>query len=146
MKSFRLRKSILLGVALLLIAATVSACSGGTNATQPAATAAAAAEYRKINAADAKAMLESGAEITVLDVREQSEYDSGHIQGAVLLPSGSVQEKAAAVLPDKNAAIIVYCRSGARSGAAVRTLLSLGYTNVYDLGGLMDWPYEVVLD
>jgi phage shock protein E len=146
MKSYRLRKSILLGVALLLIAATVSACTGDTNAAQPEATVDNAAQYVKINAADAKEMLDSGAEITVLDVREQSEYDSGHIQGAVLLPSGSVQEKAAEVLPDKDATILVYCRSGARSGAAVRTLLSLGYTHVYDLGGLMDWPYEVVLD
>ncbi len=146
MKNSKFSKSLLLGVSLLLIAVTVSACSGGTTAAQPGATAETAAQYVKINAADAKEMMDSGAEIIVLDVREQSEYDSGHIQGAVLLPSGSVSTMAAEVLPDKDATILVYCRSGSRSGAAARTLLSLGYTNVYDLGGLMDWPYEVVLD
>ena len=73
-------------------------------------------------------MMDSGAEVIVLDVREQSEYDSGHIHGAVLLPSGSVSAMAAEVLPDKNATILVYCRSGSRSGAAARTLVSLGYT------------------
>jgi len=77
-------------------------------------------------------------------VREQSEYDAGHISGAVLLPVGSIAEKAAETLPDKNAVLLVYCRSGNRSKTASETLLGLGYTQVYDFGGIIDWPYDVV--
>ena len=80
----------------------------------------------------------------MLDVREQSEYDAGHIPGAVLLPSGSVQQMAADVLPDKDAKILVYCRSGNRSRTAANVLVSLGYTQVYDFGGIINWPYDVV--
>ena len=140
-------KVALLGISLLLIAAALTAC-GGTPATEDSAgqTAGAEAEYHTISAKDAKEMLDSGAAVTVLDVREQYEYDSGHIPGAVLLPSGSVKEKAAETLPDKDATIFVYCRSGSRSGAASRTLVSLGYTQVYDLGGISSWPYDVVMD
>ena len=146
MKSFKWPKAALLGITLLLIVVTVPACTGGTEPAQPTAAEESGAEYHKINAADALAMMEEDDMVIVLDVREQSEYDSGHIKGATLLPSGSVKDKAAEVLPDKDATIIVYCRSGSRSGAASRTLVSLGYTNVYDLGGLTSWPYDVVFD
>lgn len=81
---------------------------------------------------------------TAVDVREASEYATGHIPNAILLPLGSIRRKAAAVLPDKQAAYIVYCRSGRRSAIAMRELKALGYQNLYDLGGILDWPYKTV--
>ena len=101
-----------------------------------------------IDAATAREMmLEPGARYTVLDVREQSEYDEGHIEGAKLLPYGSITaESAAAVLPGKDETVLVYCRSGRRSAIAAQALADLGYTAVYDFGGIIDWPYEVVTE
>ena len=102
------------------------------------------AKYHGISPKEAKAIMDSGDPVTVLDVREPSEYRSGHIQNAVLLPSGVVPVKAADVLPDKDAKILVYCLSGARSSTAARQLVKLGYTNVYDFGGIVGWQYGVV--
>ena len=101
-----------------------------------------------IDAATARQMmLEPGARYTVLDVREQSEYDEGHIEGAKLLPYGSITaESAAAILPAKDETVLVYCRSGRRSAIAAQALADLGYTAVYDFGGIIDWPYEVVTE
>ena len=80
----------------------------------------------------------------VLDVREQSEYDEGHIPGAVLLPVGSIDEDtAAAVIPEKSATVLVYCRSGNRSKTAAAALAELGYTDVCEFGGINTWPYEI---
>ena len=82
-------------------------------------------------------------EVIILDVREQDEYDSGHIPGAVLLPVGSIDETTAAeVIPEKDSTVLVYCRSGNRSKTASSTLAELGYTNIYEFGGINTWPYE----
>ena len=113
---------------------------------EPAEATAATAEYRKISAADAKARMDSGDTIVVLDVRTQEEYDAGHIAGAMLLPNETIVDAQPAELPDLNAEILVYCRSGNRSAQAANKLLALGYTNVIDFGGIIDWPYEVVTD
>ena len=79
----------------------------------------------------------------LLDVREQDEYDSGHIPGAVLLPVGSIDEDTAAeVIPEKDSTVLVYCRSGNRSKMASSALAELGYTNIYEFGGINTWPYE----
>lgn len=81
--------------------------------------------------------------VIILDVWEQDEYDSGHIPGAVLLPVGTIAEDtAAAVIPEKDSTILVYCRSGNRSKTASATLAELGYTEVYEFGGIKTWPYE----
>lgn len=101
------------------------------------------AEYRKISAEEAKAMMDAG-NVTVLDVRTASEYAEGHIKNAILLPDTDINSKAHAVLPDKQAKILVYCRSGRRSELAARALVQMGYINVYDFGGIIDWPYETV--
>jgi len=82
-------------------------------------------------------------EIILLDVREVHEFDSGHIKGAILLPLGDIGSKSEEVLPDKEAKIFVYCRSGNRSKTAVLDLIEQGYTNVYDIGGIIDWEYEI---
>ena len=97
-----------------------------------------------ITAEKAKSIMDSEKDIVILDVREPSEYRTGHIQNAKLLPLGSIPALAAKELPDRNAKILVYCRSGGRSRVAAQQLSALGYTNVVDFGGLMNWPYEVV--
>jgi phage shock protein E len=96
----------------------------------------------KIDPAQAIRLLDAGAAIAV-DVREPDEYASGHIPGAVLLPLGKVQTKAAALLPDKTAHLLVYCRTGRRSESACIQLASMGYTRLENLGGILRWPYEL---
>lgn len=99
--------------------------------------------YQQISQEEAKEMMDSQ-EVLILDVREQDEYDSGHIPGAVLLPVGSITEESAAeVIPEKDATVLVYCRSGNRSKTAAKTLAELGYTGIYEFGGITTWPYEV---
>lgn len=83
-------------------------------------------------------------EVIVVDVREQDEYDSGRIPGAVLLPVGTINEETAStVIPEKDSTVLVYCRSGNRSKTASEALAELGYTNIYEFGGINTWPYEI---
>lgn len=103
----------------------------------------AAAGYQQITQEEAKAMMDSQ-EVIILDVREQDEYDSGHIPGAVLLPVGTIDDTTAAqVIPEKDSTVLVYCRSGNRSKTASAALADLGYTNIYEFGGINTWPYEI---
>ena len=82
--------------------------------------------------------------VIVLDVRERDEFDAGHIPGAVLLPVGTItKDTAAAVIPKLDSVVLVYCRSGNRSKTASQALVNLGYTNIYEFGGINTWPYEV---
>ena len=99
--------------------------------------------YTHISQEEAKEMMDAQ-DLLILDVREQEEYDSGHIPDAVLLPVGTITEKSAAeVIPEKDTTVLVYCRSGNRSKNAAKTLAGLGYTNIYEFGGITTWPYEV---
>ena len=99
--------------------------------------------YQQITQEEAKDMMDAG-DVVVLDVREQSEFDAGHIPGAVLLPVGTIaKDTAAAVIPEPDTVVLVYCRSGNRSKTASQALADLGYTNVYEFGGINDWPYDV---
>lgn len=99
--------------------------------------------YQQITQKEAKDMMDTQ-EVIVLDVREQDEFDAGHISGALLLPVGSItKETAAAVIPETDSVVLVYCRSGNRSKTASKALTDLGYTNVYEFGGINTWPYEV---
>ena len=99
--------------------------------------------YQQITQEEAKAMMDTQ-EVIILDVREQDEFDAGHIPGAVLLPVGSISgDTAAAVIPELDSVVLVYCRSGNRSKTASSALAELGYTNVYEFGGINTWPYEV---
>ena len=98
--------------------------------------------YQQISQEEAKAMMDTQV-VIILDVREQDEYDSGHIPGAVLLPVGTIDETTAAeVIPEKDSTVLVYCRSGNRSKTASAALAELGYTNIYEFGGINTWPYE----
>lgn len=101
------------------------------------------AEYKKITQEEAKKIIDSE-NIIVLDVRTQQEYDEGHIKNAILLPVTEIDKKAEAILKNKNEKIFVYCRSGNRSQTASKLLIEMGYTEVYDFGGIIDWPYEIV--
>jgi rhodanese-related sulfurtransferase len=105
---------------------------------------AAAPEYRKITPAEAMGIMQSNGAYILLDVRTEEEYAEKHIEGAILIPEFELGRRAASELPDKDALILVYCRSGQRSESAARTLASLGYTQVYDFGGILDWPFETV--
>lgn len=99
--------------------------------------------YEQITQEAAKEMMDTQ-DVIILDVREQEEYDSGHIPGAVLLPVGTIDEDTAAeVIPEKDSTLLVYCRSGNRSRTAASALAELGYTNIYEFGGINTWPYEI---
>ena len=100
--------------------------------------------YIQITASEAKKMMDEQEEILIMDVREQSEYNEGHIPGAVLLPVGTISEDtAAAVIENKDMVVLVYCRSGNRSKTSAQALADLRYTQIYEFGGIRDWPYEV---
>ena len=99
--------------------------------------------YHQITQEAAKDMMDTQ-EVIVLDVREQDEFDTGHIPGAVLLPVGTItKDSAAAVIPKQDTVVLVYCRSGNRSKTASQVLADLGYTQIFEFGGINTWPYEV---
>ena len=100
------------------------------------------AAYMNITAEEAKSIMDSEEGYVILDVRTQEEYDQGHIPGAILIPDYEISAKAEAVLTDKNQLILVYCRSGRRSKLAAEALVKLGYSNIKEFGGIIDWPYE----
>ena len=100
------------------------------------------AKYMNITAQEAKEIMDTQEGYVILDTRTQEEYDQGHIPGAVLLPYDEVLQKAETILTDKNQLILVYCRSGRRSKLASEDLIKLGYTNIKEFGGIIDWPYE----
>ena len=99
--------------------------------------------YVNITAEEAKQIMDSEEGYIILDVRTQEEYDEGHIPGAIVISHEEITEKAEEVLTDKDQLILVYCRSGRRSKIAAEALVELGYTNIKEFGGIIDWPYEV---
>ena len=101
------------------------------------------AMYEIITPQEAKKIMDSGEEHIILDTREQDEFDEGHIPGAILIPYTEIENKAEEMLPDKDKLILVYCRSGRRSKIAAESLAKLGYTDVKEFGGIIDWPYDV---
>ena len=95
-----------------------------------------------ITAEEAKQIMDSEEGYIILDVRTQEEYDQGHIPSAIVISHEEIAEKAEEVLTDKDQLILVYCRSGRRSKIAAEALVELGYTNIKEFGGIIDWPYE----
>lgn len=126
--------------AILIIISVLSAgCSGSQKAqVLPAGK----APVIKVSPEEAKARLDNGDNIFFVDVRTPAEYKEAHIENAVLLPLDTIGENSAAVIPDLDAVYFVYCRSGVRSAKAAAQLVGMGYKNIYDLGGIKDWPYE----
>lgn len=101
------------------------------------------AVYMNISAEEAKQIMDSEEGYVILDVRTQEEYDESHIPGAILIPDTEIEAQAEEELTDKDQLILVYCRSGRRSKMAAEILVQLGYTNIKEFGGIIDWPYEV---
>ena len=127
-------------LAMLLACAFPFACAGcsdGEESTTPI-------RYEQISQAEAKALMDSESGYIIIDARTQSEYDEGHIAGAILIPEYEIASRAEKELPNKDQLILVYCRSGRRSKIAAEELVKLGYTNVKELGGIIDWEYEIV--
>ena len=125
-------KQILLLLVILLALGGCGQVSEGSNA-----------GYQQITAEEAKQMIDEMDDELILDVREQEEYDEKHISDAVLFPVGMIDaETAEGIIPEKDTPVLVYCRSGNRSKTASQKLAELGYTQVYEFGGIKDWPYE----
>ncbi len=102
--------------------------------------------YRQISQEAAKSMMVRDDGHIIVDVRRQDEYDGGHIPGAILIPNESIGTEQPEQLPDKGQIILVYCRSGRRSKEAAQKLADMGYTNVYEFGGIIDWKGEITTD
>ena len=101
------------------------------------------AVYVNITAQEAKQIMDSEEGYIILDVRTREEYDQGHIPGATQISHEEIGEKAESVLTDKDQLLLVYCRSGRRSKIAAEALVEMGYTNIKEFGGILDWPYEL---
>lgn len=98
--------------------------------------------YKQISQDEAKAMMARDDGHIIVDVRRQDEYDEGHIPGAILIPNESIDKERPKELPDLDQIILVYCRSGRRSKEASEKLAKMGYTNIYEFGGIITWPGE----
>lgn len=125
--------------------ATAGAAEGSQNGrTKEKSAAAGEDRYMNITPEEAKKRIDSGEKIILLDVRTQEEYEEKRIPGSILIPVEVIEKEAPSKLTDKSAVIFVYCRSGNRSIVAAEELTKLGYTGIYNLGGINDWPYGTV--
>ena len=122
-------------ILFLLMALLLTACGHTKENDQEAV-------YMNITAQEAREIMDTEEGYIILDVRTQAEYDEKHISGAILIPDYEIKERAEEELTDKDQLILVYCRSGRRSKLAAEALVELGYTNIKEFGGIIDWPYE----
>ena len=100
---------------------------------------------RRVSSITALMMEEDNGHV-ILDVRREDEYATGHIPGAICIPNETIYKDRPEELPDLDQVILVYCRSGNRSKRAARMLYEMGYTQVYEFGGIIDWTGEIVTD
>ncbi len=141
-------------VAAVCTAASLAGCAGPGQGADPNSVSSSMddgagtsqAPYRKLTAEEAKQMLDDLPDALVVDVRTQEEYDAGHIEGALLVPNETIGDAQPEQLPELDAVLLVHCRTGVRSKQAAEKLLALGYTQVYDFGGIVDWPYGTVAE
>jgi rhodanese-related sulfurtransferase len=131
MKKF---KGLILMLTISLSLFGLTACQSGENN----------ATYDQITQQQAKTIMDTEKDYIIIDARTDEEFAEGHIEGAIVIPEYEISFRAENELPDKNALILVYCRSGRRSKIASEELVKLGYTNVKEFGGIIDWPYEIV--
>ena len=136
----RILKSLFFAVPFLMILFVFVGCNGQQKET--ADDGSTKLSYEQISGEAAKQIIDSQSGYVIIDARTQAEYDSGHIKNAIMIPEYEISEKAAKMLPDKEQLILVYCRSGRRSKIAAQALVDLGYTNVKEFGGIIDWKYE----
>jgi phage shock protein E len=128
--------------ALLLGACAAKYAVPDKNSTGSSSAGSAAQSVTPISPEEVNTMLQNKEDFTLVDVRTSQEYVSGHIPGAILLPNEKIADTQPSLLPDPDAKIVVYCRSGRRSAEAAKKLAAMGYTNIYDLGGILSWTYE----
>jgi rhodanese-related sulfurtransferase len=131
MKKF---KGLILMLTISLSLFGLTACQGGENNST----------YEQITQQQAKTIMDTEKDYIIIDARTDEEFAEGHIEGAIVIPEYEISFRAEKEIPDKNALILVYCRSGRRSKIASEELVKLGYTNVKEFGGIIDWPYEIV--
>ena len=131
-----MKNILIIGFAVLLCGLTLVAC-GKTERNKENT-------FEQITPAEAKALMDSESNYVILDVCTEEEFNETHIEGAVLIPDYEISAKAESILTDKEQLILVYCRSGRRSKNAAKELATLGYTNVKEFGGIIDWPYKTV--
>ncbi|MDO5292009.1 MAG: rhodanese-like domain-containing protein [bacterium] len=136
----KLRSMLLISVLTMFL---FTGCNTSTPAQEASNEIRQAARYQTITASKAQEIISAQNDVVILDVRTEEEYQTSHIANAILLPYDEISKKAEATLTNKDATILVYCRSGNRSAIAAKELASLGYTNILDFGGINDWPYEV---
>ena len=141
------KKGIIILMLLVLTASIYTGCTakpsgGSSQSEQEGDKNTVKAEYHKISQDEAKKRMDEHENIVIVDVRQENEYKEGHIKDAVLVPLDTIGDEKPEALPDLNQEILVYCRSGKRSEQASRKLVALGYTNIYDFGGINTWPYE----
>ena len=125
-------------IIMLLISLSLfglAACNGENNKTST---------YEQITAEQAKSIMDTEKDYVIIDARTEEEFADGHIEDAILIPEYEIAERAEKELPDKEQLILVYCRSGRRSKIASEELVKLGYINVKEFGGIIDWPYDIV--
>ncbi len=138
-------KGLILMIAISLSLFGLCACSDknaaeGTTENITSAT----ITYEQISPEEAKHIMDTEEGFVIIDARTQAEFDEGHIEGAILIPEYEITERAEKEIPEKDTLILVYCRSGRRSKIASEALVQLGYTNVKEFGGIIDWQYEIV--
>ncbi|MGN0522902.1 MAG: rhodanese-like domain-containing protein [Eubacterium sp.] len=137
------KKIILLALAIITVATVFAGCTQKTGNEQTEATQMNIGTYYQIPQDEAKRIMDEESDYIIVDAREQSEYDEGHIKGAIVIPYTEIEQKAEEMLPDKEQLILVYCRSGRRSKIAAQSLADMGYTNVKEFGGIIDWQYDI---
>ena len=125
-------------IPILLSALMLTGCTGAGNSTNNT--------YRQISIDEAVTMMREETGYIILDVRRADEFATGHIPGAINVANESIGTDEIPELPDKNQLIMVYCRSGRRSKEAAEKLVKLGYTNIVEFGGILDWKGEIVTD
>lgn len=128
-------KKISIIIMILSLLVIVGGCAEGNDA---------GGEVNSITPDEFKEMMDNDEDFILVDVRTQEEYDEGHIIGSILIPVDVIKDQAEQILTDKESKIIIYCRTGNRSQTAGEILKDLGYKSIYDLGGIVDWPYETV--
>ena len=137
------KKIILLAMVIITTVSVFAGCTKKTNNEQTEATQVNIGTYYQITQEEAKRIMDEESDYIIVDAREQSEYDEGHIKGAIVIPYTEIEQKAEELLPNKTQLILVYCRSGRRSKIAAQSLANMGYKNVKEFGGIIDWQYEI---
>ena len=143
----RIKTSLIIFTSLCTL---LSACVNGTSSSESSksevqiTTASETATYQQITQEEAKEMMKADDGHIIVDVRRQDEYDSGHIPDAILIPNESIEKEQPKELPDLDQIILIYCRSGRRSKEASQKLAEMGYTHIYEFGGIIDWTGEIV--